>query len=100
MSMLVRPGDVITVRALPKQFFYIAGAVRQPGEREFHEGLTLTQAVMAAGGDLPPGASVVAVTRQDSEGRLATTRHVLKEIKAGRAPDPTVRPGDRLEVLK
>jgi tetratricopeptide (TPR) repeat protein len=100
MSMLVRPGDVITVRPLPKQFFYIAGAVRQPGQREFHEGLTLTQAVMAAGGDLPPGASVVAVTRQDSEGRLATTRHGLKEIRDGRAPDPLVRPGDRLEVLK
>jgi tetratricopeptide (TPR) repeat protein len=100
MKMLVRPGDVITVRTLPKQFFYIAGAVRQPGQREFHDGLTLTQAVMAAGGDLPPGASVVAVTRQDSQGRLATTRHSLKEIRGGRATDLLVRAGDRLEVLK
>ncbi|MDT5293952.1 MAG: polysaccharide biosynthesis/export protein [Acidobacteriota bacterium] len=100
MNMLVRPADVITVQALPKQFIYVAGAVRQPGQREFHEGLTLTQALLAAGGALPSGASVVAVTRQGDDGRLATTRYSLPDIKNGQAPDPLVRPGDRVEVVR
>jgi tetratricopeptide (TPR) repeat protein/protein involved in polysaccharide export with SLBB domain len=100
MNMLVRPADVITVQALPKQFIYVAGAVRQPGQREFHEGLTLTQALLAAGGALPSGASVVAVTRQGDDGRLATTRYSLPDIKNGQAPDPLVQPGDRVEVVR
>jgi tetratricopeptide (TPR) repeat protein/protein involved in polysaccharide export with SLBB domain len=100
MKMLVYPGDVIDVQVLPKQFYYVAGAVRQPGQKEFHLGLTLTQAVLAAGGVVPRDASVVTVTRQGGDGRLATTRYSLREIEAGRTPDPAVQPGDRLEVQK
>ncbi len=99
MKTLVRPGDVITLRARPRQFVYVAGAVREPGQREFHVGLTLTQALLAAGGATTPGGAVVNVTRQAADGRLSTTRYVLAEITAGRAPDPPLRPGDRLEVL-
>jgi tetratricopeptide (TPR) repeat protein len=101
MKTLVRPGDVITVRALPKQFVYVAGAVLEPGQREFHFGMTLTQAVLAAGGARAAGGvASVAVTRQGDDGRLSTTRYSLAEIRAGRAPDPTLRPGDRVEVLR
>jgi tetratricopeptide (TPR) repeat protein len=100
MRMLVRPGDVVTVRALPQQFYFVAGEVRQPGQREFHFGLTLTQAVLAAGGATRPGASNVALTRQGDDGRLQTTRYSLREIEAGRVPDPALRPGDRVEVLR
>ena len=100
MKTLVRPGDVITVRALPKQFVYVAGAVREPGQREFHTGLTLTQALLASGGVVAPGGSVVTLTRQGGDGRLSTTRYVLAEIRAGRTPDPRLLPGDRLEVLR
>ena len=102
MNMLVRPGDVLTVQALPKQFYYIAGAVRQPGQKEFHTGLTLTQALLAAGGALAPGANagIVVVARQGGDGRLSTTRYSLSDIEAGRLPDPPVQPGDRLEVMK
>ena len=100
MKMLVRPGDVITVRALPKQFYYIAGNVRQPGQKQFDAGLTLTQAVLAAGGVPQPGAALVTVARQGDDGRLATTRYNLRDIEAGRAPDPPVQPGDRIEVQR
>ena len=100
MKTLVRQGDVVTLRALPRQFVYVAGAVREPGQREFHAGLTLTQAVLAAGGTTSPGGTVVSVTRQAPDGRLSTTRYALAEIKSGRAPDPTLRSGDRLEVLR
>jgi protein involved in polysaccharide export with SLBB domain len=100
MKTLVRPGDVITLRALPKQFVYVAGAVREPGQREFHAGMTLTQAVLAAGGALAQGGAPVAVTRQGDDGRLSTSRYNLAEIRAGRVPDPPLRPGDRVEVLR
>jgi hypothetical protein len=62
--------------------------------------MTLTQAVLAAGGALSAGGASVAVTRQGEDGRLSTTRYSLAEIKAGRTPDPTLRPGDRVEVLR
>jgi protein involved in polysaccharide export with SLBB domain len=100
MKALVRPGDVVTLRALPKRFVYVAGAVREPGQKEFHAGMTLTQAVLAAGGAQAPGAAAVTVTRQRDGGRLSTDRYGLAEIKAGRVPDPPLRPGDRVEVLR
>jgi tetratricopeptide (TPR) repeat protein len=100
MKMLVFPGDVIDLRPLPKQFYYVAGAVRQPGQKEFHLGLTLTQAVLAAGGVAARDAAVVNVTRQGGDGRLATRRYNLKDIEAGKTSDPVVQPGDRLEVQR
>jgi tetratricopeptide (TPR) repeat protein len=100
MKTLVRQGDVVTLRALPRQFVYVAGAVREPGQREFHAGLTLTQAVLAAGGATTPGGAVVNVTRQAADGRLSTTRYLLAEIRSGKTPDPVLRAGDRVEVLR
>lgn len=102
MKTLVRPGDVVTLRELPKRFVYVGGAVSRPGEKEFHTGLTLTQVLLAAGGVSPQGgrAVAVAVTRQGDDGRLATSRYVLAEIESGRTPDPVLRPGDRVEVLR
>jgi tetratricopeptide (TPR) repeat protein len=100
-KMLVRPGDVITLKQRPEQFVYVSGAVRQPGQKRFQVGLTLTQAVMAAGGTLSSqGPSVVSVTRQDADGRLTSTRYDLAEIKMGKTPDPLMRAGDRVEVIK
>ena len=99
MNLLVRPGDVVTVRARPEQFFYIAGAVREPGQKKFHAGLTLTQAILAAGGTPTPGARV-RVARQGADGRLASNAYDLREISAGRSPDPVIQPGDRIEVAR
>jgi tetratricopeptide (TPR) repeat protein/protein involved in polysaccharide export with SLBB domain len=98
--MLVRPGDVINVRAPVEQFYYVAGAVRQPGQKKFHPELTLTQAVLAAGGVSEPRAVVAVISRQAEDGRLASLRFDLKEIDAGRVPDPVIQAGDRIEVLR
>jgi tetratricopeptide (TPR) repeat protein/protein involved in polysaccharide export with SLBB domain len=98
--MLVRPGDVINVRAPAEQFYYVAGAVRQPGQKKFHAELTLTQAVLAAGGVSEPRAVVAVISRQADDGRLVSLRFDLKEIGAGRVPDPVIQAGDRIEVLR
>ncbi len=100
LKTLVRQGDVVTLRARTPQFVYVAGAVREPGQREFHAGLTLTQALFAAGGVTSPGGAVVTLTRQAPDGRLSTTRYVLAQLRLGKTPDPVLRPGDRLEVLR
>jgi protein involved in polysaccharide export with SLBB domain len=100
-TTLVMPGDVITIAALPPQapqFFYIGGQVTSPGQKDFHAGLTLTQAVLASGGTTRFAGSKVKVSRQGADGRLVTTEYNLKQIEAGKIPDPVLQPGDRLEV--
>ena len=53
MSLLVQPGDVIALLPSVKQFVYIGGEVKFPGEKTFRRGLTLLQAIIAAGGVSP-----------------------------------------------
>jgi protein involved in polysaccharide export with SLBB domain len=57
----------------------------------------LIQAILAAGGLARD--AVVELSREGSDGRLATTKFNLKEIKAGKIQDPRIQPGDRIEVL-
>jgi Flp pilus assembly protein TadD/protein involved in polysaccharide export with SLBB domain len=99
LNTLVRPGDVINVLAKRQEFYYVGGKVASPGEKGFHRGITLTQAILASGGLLHSGKSAV-VTRQNAEGLLSTTRHDLKEIVSGKVPDPLLQPGDRIEVIR
>ncbi|HMF56118.1 MAG TPA: tetratricopeptide repeat protein [Pyrinomonadaceae bacterium] len=97
-SVLVEPGDVITVSARQQQFYYIGGRVNSPGQKLFQPGITLTQAILAAGGLTRSGENVVEVAREGADGRLTTTHYVLRDIKTGRIQDPHLQPGDRVEV--
>lgn len=100
-TTLIYPGDVITLSApppAPPQFFYIGGQVNQPGQKDFHPGITLTQAVLASGGTTRFASSKVKVSRAGADGRLSTTEYSLKEIEAGKIPDPVLQAGDRLEI--
>ncbi|MDQ3667667.1 MAG: tetratricopeptide repeat protein [Acidobacteriota bacterium] len=97
MNLLVRSGDVITVHANPKQFFYVGGEVKAPGEIQFRSGLTLTQAILAAGG-LNRESKEAQVARADDNGFLASTRYKLKDINTGKQADPLIQPGDRITV--
>jgi protein involved in polysaccharide export with SLBB domain len=97
-SMLVRPGDVVSVQPALKQFFYIGGEVKSPGELPFRHGLSLTQAILSAGGLTPRGGKVQ-LTRGSAEGFLTLQEFKLKEINKGKIPDPLIEPGDRITVL-
>jgi protein involved in polysaccharide export with SLBB domain len=100
LNELVSNGDVINVQPRPQEFFYIAGLVGAPGQKDFHSGMTLTQAILAAGG-VGRGAgnrTIVTVSRQAADGRLVPAEYVLQEIEGGKIPDPRVQPGDRIEV--
>jgi polysaccharide biosynthesis/export protein len=97
MSLLVRPGDVITLLPNVTQFVYIGGEVTSPGEKTFRRGLTLTQAIIAAGG-VTKKAKEARLGRDNGEGFLVVTRYKLKDIESGKVQDPVVRPGDRITI--
>lgn len=98
MGLLVHPGDVITLQANTAQFFYMAGEVKSPGEKTFRRGLTLTQAIIAAGG-LNSKASEARLARDDGKGFLSMSRYKLKDIDSGKLPDPLIQPGDRITIV-
>lgn len=97
MNLLVRPGDVVTVQPNPPQFFYVGGEVKGPGERPFRHSLTLTQAILSAGG-LIGKAKEAQLTRESDKGFLVLTRYNLKDINSGKILDPLIQPGDRITV--
>lgn len=98
MNLLVRPGDVITLHANATQFLYIGGEVKSPGEKTYRRGLTLTQALIAAGG-VTNKAKEARLGRDDGNGYLSVTKIKLKDIESGKVPDPLVRPGDRIMIV-
>jgi len=98
-NMLVRPGDVITLQTSPQKFFYVSGEVKSPGEKRFRRGLTLTQAIIAAGG-LTKNPKEARLARDSGKGFLVQSRYKLKDIDSGKVPDPLVQPGDRITIVK
>lgn len=99
MNFMVYPSDVITLQPSVTQFFYISGEVKLPGEKTFRRGLTLTQAIITAGGSTGK-IKVAQIARDDGRGFLVETKVDLREIQAGKAADPLVQPGDRITILR
>ena len=99
LNFMVKSGDLISVTARPQQFYYIGGKISYPGQKVFQSGLTLLQAILAAGGPARQGDNVE-LSRDNGAGRLSTTRFSLKEIKAGKIADPKLQPEDRIEIVK
>jgi polysaccharide export outer membrane protein len=98
MNLLVQRGDVITLQPDPPQFFYLDGAVNSPGEKTLRRGLTLTQAIIAAGG-LTKNAKAARLARDNGKGFLVVNRYKLKDIDSGKVPDPVIQPGDRVTII-
>jgi protein involved in polysaccharide export with SLBB domain len=100
LNMLVQAGDVVNLTARPPEFFYIGGEVSAPGQKDFHVGMTLTQAVLASGGLTRNASGKVKVSRAGADGRLSSTEYVIAEIEGGRVPDPVLQAGDRIEAAR
>jgi protein involved in polysaccharide export with SLBB domain len=100
-STLVVSGDSIKVSgtpASPTEFFFVGGQITSPGQKPYHAGLTLTQAILASGGT-KAGAAKVRVSRQGVGGLLTTDEYNLRKIQSGKAVDPALQKGDRIEVI-
>ena len=98
LNTLVMSGDVVTLTPRPPEFYYVGGEVGAPGQKDFHTGITLTQALLASKGVTRPEATRVRVLRAGADGRLSPTEYNLREIEDGKVPDPLLQPGDRIEV--
>jgi polysaccharide export outer membrane protein len=100
LNELISHGDIINITARPQEFFYIGGQINAPGQKDFHPGMTLTQAILASGGVARVAGSKVrvAISRQGADGRLVATEFLLNDIESGQVPDPRLQAGDRVEV--
>lgn len=102
-ATLVVPGDAIKVSglpALPTEFYFVGGEIGSPGQKPYHAGLTLTQAILASGGTSASAGSKVRVSRQGADGRLSIEEYNLRKIQTGKTPDPVLQNGDRIEVTE
>jgi polysaccharide export outer membrane protein len=99
-ATLVLPGDVVKVlgRAVAAEFFFVAGEVKLPGQKSYHAGLTLTQAILAAGGTTTGAGERVRVSRQGTDGLLVTEEFNLRRIQDGKVADPLLQKDDRIEL--
>ena len=98
---LVRSGDTIKVSGLPPaptEFFFVGGEISSPGQKPFHPGVTLTQAILASGGTTRSAGYKILVSRQGADGRLLTEQYNLRKIQDGKIPDPILQKGDRIQV--
>ncbi len=99
----VLPGDIIKVltpAAEPSSFYYTGGALNTPGQKPFHSGLTLTQAILASGGVTRAAGSKIKVSRQGTDGRLLLSEYSLRQIEEGKLADPLLQAGDRIAVTE
>jgi protein involved in polysaccharide export with SLBB domain len=101
-STLVLPGDVIKVLGAgppPSEFFFVGEGLNSPGQKPYHAGLTLTQAILASGGVRISSTSKIRISRQRPDGRLVNEDYDLRKIQGGKIPDPLLEKGDRIEVI-
>jgi len=60
----------------------------------------LIQALLSAGGAPRTGKMTIKVSRRNARGFLSTSEYSLRTIEEGKAEDPLLRAGDRIEVIK
>ena len=99
LNQMVQAGDVVTITSRPQEFYYIGGRINHPGQKAFQPGITLLQAILAAGGTTRQEIRVE-LSREGTDRRLVTLRFNLKQIKSGDVEDPKLQAGDRIEVAR
>jgi protein involved in polysaccharide export with SLBB domain len=105
-DVLIYPGDIIefksdepgTAVSAEPQFYFIGGNIHSGGQKDFHAGITLTQAILASGGLRKTGEKNVTVRRKNGDGLLVSEHFDLKAIKEGKVADPAILAGDTIEV--
>ena len=105
-DILIFPGDLIEfkagdggkVNAQVPQFYYIGGEVNSVGQKDFHPGITLTQAILASGGLKKAAVKKIIIRRTNQEGLLSSLEFDLNSIKNGNQPDAVLQAGDTIEI--
>jgi len=100
LDLDLQPGDQISVpfRAM-RQFIVVRGAVNSAGLINYTEGMTLTQAIEAAGGPKPNAIlERVVLLRPMERGKQRRLVVNLLAVAQGTRPDEQLLPGDTVEV--
>jgi protein involved in polysaccharide export with SLBB domain len=99
VNIVIRPGDVIRVPPAPSGFFFLGGQGARPGVFQLTDRLTLTNAVIAAGGlNQLAVPERVDLSRMIGNDRVATIRLNLRAIAERTEPDIYIRPNDQIVV--
>jgi protein involved in polysaccharide export with SLBB domain len=97
LSLALHPGDVVTSR--PRQFVMVSGEVGRPGRYELSDGMTVTDALEAAGGVARSSYPKVSLERaQPAEGEPRKVDVDTRAVRSGEASDPTLRANDTVSV--
>lgn len=108
-DVLIFPGDILEFKAAPgfavsdsssPQFYFIGGEIKSAGQKDFHPGLTLTQAILASGGLRKSNVKKAVIRRKNEQGLLSPIEFDLNAVKNGKQPDPVLQAGDTIEVVR
>ncbi len=101
MNLALTPGDRLIVELTPvRQFITIDGFVMMPGPIEYREGMTLLQAVRAAGDTLMDPKTVRVQIESGTGKQRKKTIYDLKKIIEGFTGDVKLILGDKISVLR
>ncbi len=96
-NILIFPGTSIEFVTAAQEKYFVTGKGVSTGEKTITRGLTLMQAVVAAGsGGKEPKKAVI--RRRNANGILSNLEFDLRSVKSGRIADPTIVAGDIIDV--
>jgi len=97
-TTLVAHGDILEVQAL-REYVFITGEVRTPQALEYAPGLTLSQAIIHAGGPSEfAKRSKIQIKRRRPDGTVEVLYANLDKIVRGHSPDVDLKPNDTIFV--
>lgn len=98
---LRKPSVTVIVKTFMGQSVYVGGEVRTPGLIELIHGMTVTQAVISAGGLLPTANEENAIViRKGPDNRPIPIRVNLDEVLHGNMEETQLRPSDIVYIPK
>ncbi len=101
LNIQLQPGDIVMVPVARSLRVYVTGAVNRPGAVEYSssEGITVLQAVTAAGGPTErANLKKVTLRRRRADGTEESREINLKKIQKGKEPDIPLERNDTIVV--
>jgi hypothetical protein len=107
-DFLIKKGDKLVFRMKGKtepktseNLFYFAGEkICSGGKKDFHQGITLVQAIFDICGTFNDKLKIVTIMRKTESGHFITKKYNVKDILNGEEKDPKLNPGDMIDSYK
>lgn len=96
-GLLITPGTAIEFLTASAGSYFVTGKKVAAGERSMTPGLTLLQAVIAAGKTNDEARKAI-IRRRNSGGILSNLEFDLRAVRSGRIADPRLMAGDIIDI--